>query len=126
MLPIAKVSAMAALALVFVTFAPLRGAGEEWTATDGKTYKNIYPVWHDDTNVEIFWKGGWGMMIPLANLPPALQKRFGYDPVRTPLLKEIKNLKVSLRESNSLICIILLIILSRFLSQRNKQGRVAL
>jgi hypothetical protein len=122
---IPKVPAMATLALVFLALAPLRGAGEDWTTTDGKTYKNIYPYWHDSTNVEIFWKGGGGMMIPLANLPPALQKRFGYDPVKTPL-QEIQNLKITLRERNSFIWLILSIILWRFLSRKNKQAPMAL
>lgn len=53
---------------------------EDWTTTDGKTYKNVTVVKHDAVSVTILDQDG-GATVPLSNLSPDLQKRFEYDPV---------------------------------------------
>lgn len=52
---------------------------DDWKTTDGKVYEDVKLVRLDADSVTILDKDG-GARIPLAKLPPALQKRFGYDP----------------------------------------------
>lgn len=54
--------------------------GEDWTTTDGKTYQNVKVVKIDPDAVSILYEDG-GVHIFLADLPPILQKRFGYIPI---------------------------------------------
>jgi hypothetical protein len=54
---------------------------EDWTTTDGKTYESIKVVKVEDDAVTVLCKDG-GALIPLSKLPPTLQKRFSYDPVK--------------------------------------------
>ena len=55
--------------------------GEDWTTKDGKVYKGITVVKHDDATVTILDDDG-GATIPLNKLPAALQQKFGYDPAK--------------------------------------------
>jgi beta-glucanase (GH16 family) len=52
---------------------------EDWTTTDGKTYRQITVVKVEDDAVTILDDDG-GALVPLASLPPDLQQRFHYDP----------------------------------------------
>ena len=54
---------------------------EDWTTTDGKTYKNVTVIKHDAVTVTILDSDG-GASIPISNLPPDIQKRFDYDPAK--------------------------------------------
>jgi len=67
--------AVISLAVVGVAFA------EDWTTTDGKTYKNVKVVKVEDDAVTILDEDG-GALVPLSTLPPALQQKFHYDPVK--------------------------------------------
>ncbi len=67
------------LFLLGVFFSPL--AAEDWTTTDGKTYKDVKVVSHGDAYVTILDDSGGGRIL-IATLSPDLQKRFGYDPVK--------------------------------------------
>jgi len=60
---------------------PLYAAGESWTTTDGKTYQEVKVVRVEDDAVTILCKDG-GALVPIAKLPPPLQKRFSYDPAK--------------------------------------------
>jgi len=53
----------------------------EWTTSDGKLYKNVKVLKQDETSVTILYDDG-GAVIPLANLPDDLKKKFNYDPVK--------------------------------------------
>jgi beta-glucanase (GH16 family) len=63
------------LALVGVALA------EDWTTTDGKTYKHVKVIKVEDDAVTILDEDG-GALVPLNVLPPALQKQFNYDPAK--------------------------------------------
>lgn len=52
---------------------------DDWTTKDGKTYRQITVVKTDDDAVTILDQDG-GALVPLAQLPPELQKQFHYDP----------------------------------------------
>jgi hypothetical protein len=54
---------------------------EDWTTTDGKTYQDVKVIHADADAVTIIHHDGGGR-VPLANLPPAIQKRFNYDPAK--------------------------------------------
>ena len=68
------------LILLFLAFAQSVRA-EDWTTTDGKVYKDIKVIKSDAASVTILDSDG-GASIPLANLPPDLQKRFNYNVVQ--------------------------------------------
>jgi len=53
---------------------------EDWTV-DGKDYHNVTVGEVEADRVHITYDGGLGT-VPLADLPPDLQKRFGYDPAK--------------------------------------------
>jgi hypothetical protein len=63
---------------------------EDWTTTDGKIYKNIKVVKVEVDAVTILDEDG-GARIPLAILPPDLQKRFNYDSVAAKKQVEAEN-----------------------------------
>ncbi len=58
---------------------PLRA--EDWTTTTGETYKNVKVLSHDAAYVTILHDDGGGK-IPLSTLPPYVQKRFSFNPVK--------------------------------------------
>jgi hypothetical protein len=68
------------LASILVLAASLARA-EDWKTTDGQTYQEVKVLAHDDGYVTIMYADG-GARVPLSTLPPDLQKRFDYDPVR--------------------------------------------
>ncbi len=69
---------------------------EDWTV-DGKTYESIKVVKVEDDAVTVLCKDG-GALIPLSKLPPALQKRFSYDPVKA---KAAEDARAALEEKNA-------------------------
>lgn len=70
-----KTSMSVILALVFATFPAW---AEDWTVA-GKDYHNVTVGKVEADRVHITYDGGIGTVM-LADLPPELQKRFGYDP----------------------------------------------
>lgn len=54
---------------------------EDWTTTDGKVYQNVTVVKAEPDAITILDRNG-GALVPLAKLPPDLQKRFNYDPAQ--------------------------------------------
>ncbi len=66
-----------------VIFSVMLAAGslraDDWKTTDGKVYQDVKVVKAEPDAVTILYQNG-GARIPLANLPPELQKHFNYDP----------------------------------------------
>jgi hypothetical protein len=54
---------------------------EDWKTTDGKVYQNVTVIDSKPDAVTILHQDG-GALVPLANLPPDIQKRFNYDPAK--------------------------------------------
>ncbi len=54
---------------------------EDWTTTDGKKYEDVRIVKVEDDAITVIYKEG-GALIAMTKLPPELQKRFSYDPVK--------------------------------------------
>jgi hypothetical protein len=69
------------LILVLCGLVSLPVLAEDWTTSDGKTYKDVKVVSHDDAYVTILDSDG-GARVLIATLNPDLQKQFGYDPVK--------------------------------------------
>jgi hypothetical protein len=62
---------------------------EDWTTTDGTKYQNVQVIRVEDDAVTILYKDG-GALIFLFKLPPALQQRFSYDPVKAKAAMEAR------------------------------------
>ena len=54
---------------------------EDWATTDGKVYKEVSVVKVEPDAVTILHQDG-GALVPMAKLPPEIQQRFDYDPVK--------------------------------------------
>jgi hypothetical protein len=54
---------------------------DDWKTTAGKVYQDVKVIEATPDAVTILHKDG-GASVPLANLPPDIQKRFNYDPVK--------------------------------------------
>jgi hypothetical protein len=76
------------LAAIFV-FSSVSGFAEDWTTTDGTNYQNVRVVRVEDDAVTILYKDG-GALVFLNKLPPALQDRFDYDPVKAKIAAEAR------------------------------------
>src|SRR5271163_2903287 len=61
----------------------------DWVTTDGKTYQNVSVVKVEADAVTILHKYG-GALVPLDKLPPDLQKKFHYDPVKAKIAAEAR------------------------------------
>jgi len=70
-----------ALLIALAVFVSLPAWAEDWTTSDGKNYQSVKVVKVEDDAVTVLYKDG-GALIPIANLPANLQKRFSYDPVK--------------------------------------------
>jgi hypothetical protein len=67
--------------ILFLLFALMIPAmAEDWTVC-GKTYHNVTVSDSNDSTVSVMYDGGMGRL-NLSDLPPDLQKRFNYDPVK--------------------------------------------
>ncbi len=63
---------------------------EDLTTTDGKQYLNVKVVKVEDDAITVVYKEG-GALIPMTKLPPALQKRFSYDPDKAKVAADARN-----------------------------------
>jgi hypothetical protein len=72
------------LALALVA---LPAVAEDWKTTDGTVYVDVKVKLVEDDAVTILYRDG-GALVPLYKLPPALQERFGYDPVKAKIAAE--------------------------------------
>jgi hypothetical protein len=73
-----KVKAFPAL-IIPLMLLPLHA--EDWKTTDGTVYQDVKVIKVEDDAVTILYEDG-GARIPLTKLPPDLQKKFSYDPVK--------------------------------------------
>ncbi len=71
----------AILLATLLVFSSLGAMAEDWTTTDGVNYQNVRVVRVEDDAVTILYKDG-GALVFLNKLPPNLQERFDYDPVK--------------------------------------------
>jgi hypothetical protein len=68
--------------LLFVgAMLPVALRAEDWTTLDGKSYKSVQVLSHDDGYVTILDADG-GAKLMLTELPPELRARFGFDPAK--------------------------------------------
>ncbi len=67
----------------------LPACAEDWVTTDGTHYQNVKVVHVDDDAITIIYKDG-GALVPLFKLPPNLQERFDYDPVKAKIAAEAR------------------------------------
>ena len=72
---------MKAILALVATLLVLPVYAEDWKTTDGIVYKDVKVIKVEDDAVTIFYADG-GARVDLVNLPPDLQKRFNYDPVK--------------------------------------------
>jgi hypothetical protein len=81
------------LALLLAAALPVFSAtslwAEDWKTTDGKVYQNVTVIDAQPDAVTILHQDG-GALVPLANLPPDIQKRFNYDPVKAKAAAEAR------------------------------------
>lgn len=72
---------MKVLILSLLAFVAIPAYAEDWTTTDGTVYQDVKVIRVEDDAITILFKDG-GALVPLAKLPPDLQQRFSYDPVK--------------------------------------------
>ena len=77
------------LLIIVCVAAALPALGEDWTTSDGTRYQNVKVVRVEDDAITILYKNG-GALIPLFKLPPGLQQKFDYDPVKAKLAAEAR------------------------------------
>ena len=79
-----------AILLVFaLALSSISAFAEDWTTTDGIKYQNVQVIRVEDDAITILYKDG-GALIPLFKLPPTLQQRFNYDPVKAKAAAEAR------------------------------------
>jgi hypothetical protein len=74
---------------VVLALCSTNGFAEDWTTTDGTKYQNVQVIRVEDDAVTILYKDG-GALIFLYKLPPSLQERFDYDPVKAKAAMEAR------------------------------------
>lgn len=84
---VSLVKALLILAMVLLTF-PLH-ADTTWTTTDGTVYENVQVIRVEDDAITIIFKDG-GALIPIFKLPPSLQKKYSYDPVKAKIAADAR------------------------------------
>jgi hypothetical protein len=77
------------VALIFLALFGASLRAEDWTTSDGKVYRNVTVLKTEPDAVTILYRDG-GALIPLANLPADLQKRFNYDPTKAKLAADAR------------------------------------
>src|ERR1700677_1031537 len=75
------------LLLLILALIALPAAAEDWTTTDGTRYQNVRVIRVEDDALPIIYKDG-GALVFLYKLPPALQQKFDYDPVKAKIAAE--------------------------------------
>jgi len=73
--------------LLILALSTFSAVAEDWTTTDGMYYQNVRVIRVEDDAITIIYKDG-GALVPLFKLPPDLQKKFDYDPVKAKVAAE--------------------------------------
>ena len=77
----------ATLLVLLLTLCALPAVAEDWQTTDGTRYENVRVIKVEDDAVTIIYKNG-GALVFLYKLPPAIQQKFDYDPVKAKIAAE--------------------------------------
>jgi len=77
------------LAAALPAFSATSLRAEDWKTTDGKVYQNVTVIAAQPDAVTILHQDG-GALVPLANLPADIQKRFNYDPAKARVAAEAR------------------------------------
>jgi len=86
-----KVTNVRSIILAFaLALSSIPAFAEDWTTTDGIKYQNVRVVRIEDDAVTILYKDG-GALVFLNKLPPNLQERFDYDPVKAKVAAEARS-----------------------------------
>jgi hypothetical protein len=75
--------------LLILALSTFSAMAEDWTTTDGMYYQNVRVIRVEDDAITIIYKDG-GALVPLFKLPPDLQKKFDYDPVKAKVAAEAR------------------------------------
>ncbi len=75
------------LLVIALVLTALPALAEDWVTTDGTKYQNVRVVRVEDDAITIIYKDG-GALVPLFKLPPALQQKYDYDPVKAKIAAE--------------------------------------
>ena len=73
--------------LLVLALIALPALAEDWQTTDGTKYVNVRVIRVEDDAVTIIYRDG-AALVPLFKLPPSLQAKFDYDPVKAKLAAE--------------------------------------
>jgi hypothetical protein len=68
-------------AAILTTISSTFSHGEDWICTDGAVYRDVTVTQVEDDAVTIRFARG-AALIPLVKLPPTLQAKFNYDPIK--------------------------------------------
>ena len=75
---------------LLVSALPALALAEDWVTTDGTKYENVRVILVEDDAITIIYKNG-GALVPLFKLPPAIQQKYGYDPVKAKIAAEARS-----------------------------------
>jgi hypothetical protein len=75
--------------VIALVLTALPALAEDWVTTDGTKYQNVRVVRVEDDAITIIYKDG-GALVPLFKLPPALQQKYDYDPVKAKIAAETR------------------------------------
>jgi len=75
--------------IVALATLPLAAWAEDWKTSDGTVYQDVKVIRVEDDAITIMYKDG-GALIPLLKLPPPLQQRFSYDPVKAKMAADVR------------------------------------
>ena len=75
------------LLVLLLALSVLPLCAEDWVTTDGTRYENVRVIRVEDDADTIIYKDG-GALVFLYKLPPALQQKFDYDPVKAKIAAE--------------------------------------
>jgi hypothetical protein len=79
----------AIFAVLILALSSTAALAEDWTTNDGMFYQNVRVIRVEDDAITIIYKDG-GALVPLFKLPPPLQKKFDYDPVKAKVAAEAR------------------------------------
>jgi len=87
----AKTSAVKAIYIVIALgICSSTAWAEDWTTTDGTKYQDVRVIRVEDDAITILYKDG-GALIPILKLPPKLQQKFDYDPVKAKIAADARS-----------------------------------
>lgn len=86
----ANVGSVKALPIFIFILISANVFAEDWKTSDGKIYQDVKVVRVEDDAITILCKDG-GALVPLVKLPPALQRKFDYDPEKAKIAADARS-----------------------------------